>query len=518
MTKKTQTTLGVAALIPKKTNGPVQLLELGDLVEDPQNARQAYDRTRLEELASSIKAQGVLQPITVRPMAGGGKGRYVICSGHRRYRASKLAGVKAIPALVRDDLDDKQAALVAATENLQRADLTPYEEARAYKTIQDSDAKLKVADVARICGVAHNTVKAKLQLLEYPEDLAQEVGRKGFSQAHAKLLLPVAKDPKALKIALAAIRGWEDFSGVVHDIAPVDEAADLIAEALIDEGLVVDAGKQAGLNSYGLHNSSKADRLEKVVEKVGGFRLVGEENQSSFLVPATPEAKAALKELKPRAKKADPKEREEQARREAAAARAAEKERELDERAEQLQLAAIVEKARAIDEAGLLAIILQDAHRGYIPRKAAAPVLLAFGIDIGEKNYAYLDHGELATLLGTLGPEDRRACVVALNRSAHLGRYRSDDNEDFLGQDFEAFVKAAKAELKANAKRAKTHPAEAAQEAAKAAKKRRKKAQSDHDKAQVQLVGDDVDEEPIGDDVDHVQATVDGPLEPDVEA
>ena len=99
------------------------------------NPRKRFDETGLDELAESIKQQGVLQPITVRPIAD--TDRYEIVFGERRYRASVIAGLEEVPAII-SELSDEEAQEMAVTENLQRKDVTPTEEANAYKQLIDS--------------------------------------------------------------------------------------------------------------------------------------------------------------------------------------------------------------------------------------------------------------------------------------------------------------------------------------------------------------------------------------------
>jgi len=140
-----------------------------DLIDpNPAQPRQAFDEPALQELADSIAAQGVIQPIVVRPVGN----RYQIIAGERRTRAARMAGLTDIPALVRD-VTDPEAALLTALENLQREDLTIADEGRSYQvlmTLWGLDSQRALA--ARL-GISHNRVSRALRLLPYPALCAQ---------------------------------------------------------------------------------------------------------------------------------------------------------------------------------------------------------------------------------------------------------------------------------------------------------------------------------------------------------
>lgn len=157
----------------------IQLIE-----EDPNNARRTFDQDKLEQLAATLKLEGQLYACRVR--LHGQKLR--LEDGARRYRALKLLGAKHIKVEVEDG-DDKKASVRAAIANLQREDLTPYEQARALRQLLDGGLNKKEA--AQAAGIVYNTLQGRLDLLALPEPLAELAGQGAFSVAHAQLLTPL---------------------------------------------------------------------------------------------------------------------------------------------------------------------------------------------------------------------------------------------------------------------------------------------------------------------------------------
>jgi len=152
---------------------------ISKLVPNTYNPRKHFDDAKMKELEGSIKGQGLVQAITVRPLEGG---KYEVVAGMRRYIASKSAGLKKIPALIRD-LTDDEARLLSITENLERSDLTPIEEARAFqvylgwneqKSFEDGrqeGLRTLVDELAGKLPIASNTIYNRLSLLHLPESL-----------------------------------------------------------------------------------------------------------------------------------------------------------------------------------------------------------------------------------------------------------------------------------------------------------------------------------------------------------
>mgnify|MGYP001080389386 CR=1 FL=1 len=150
----------------------------------PGQPRKRFDDDALGELAASIAARGVIQPIIVRPK---GNGRYQLVAGERRWRAAQKAQLHEIPALVRD-LDDREVMALALIENIQREDLNPVEEARAYHRLSE-DEGMTQADIARMVEKSRSHVANLQRLLNLPEDVLDLVEENKLSMGHARALI-----------------------------------------------------------------------------------------------------------------------------------------------------------------------------------------------------------------------------------------------------------------------------------------------------------------------------------------
>ncbi len=183
---------GLKALFPETPRPRAGLAELpiDSLQANPHQPRQRFETASLRELAASIAEHGVLQPLLV---SDAGDGRYVILAGERRWRAAKLAGLHGVPAVVRERVDAAQELELALVENLQRRDLTPLEEARAYAHLAD-DFGMSQADIAARVGVDRSTVANAQRLLKLPEDLQVMIEDGRLTAGHGRALLAFADD------------------------------------------------------------------------------------------------------------------------------------------------------------------------------------------------------------------------------------------------------------------------------------------------------------------------------------
>ncbi len=192
MSRKPALGRGLKALLPDTPRPRAGLAELpiDSLQANPRQPRQRFEPDALRELAASITEHGMLQPLLVSDAGGG---RYVIVAGERRWRAARLAGLRQVPAVVRERVDAAQELELALVENLQRRDLTPLEEARAYAHLAD-DFAMSQADIAGRVGVDRSTVANALRLLKLPEDLQAMVEDGRLTAGHARALLAFADD------------------------------------------------------------------------------------------------------------------------------------------------------------------------------------------------------------------------------------------------------------------------------------------------------------------------------------
>ena len=168
----------------------VVYLYLDDIIPNRFQPRQVFDERALKELAVSIKEHGVIQPIIVRNIGN----KYEIIAGERRYKASALAGLTKIPAIVRN-LDDKESSKVALLENLQRKNLNPIEEARTYQKILELD-QMTQEELAKTMGKSQSAVANKLRLLSLSDDVQDALLKEKISERHARALLAVDNQEK----------------------------------------------------------------------------------------------------------------------------------------------------------------------------------------------------------------------------------------------------------------------------------------------------------------------------------
>ena len=169
-------------------------LSITDIQPNPFQPRLYFDPTQLEELASSIREYGVLQPVIVRMVDG----RYQLVSGERRFRASKLAEKETIPALVRQ-LSDREVAEMALIENLQREDLNYFEEAEGYaRLIQEF--QITQEEVARKMGKSQPTIANKLRLLQISERVRREISVDVITERHVRSLLKLKNEDQQLDV------------------------------------------------------------------------------------------------------------------------------------------------------------------------------------------------------------------------------------------------------------------------------------------------------------------------------
>lgn len=168
----------------------VVYLYLDDIIPNRFQPRQVFDEKALKELAVSIKEHGVIQPIIVRNIGN----KYEIIAGERRYKASALAGLTKIPAIVRN-LDDKESSKVALLENLQRKNLNPIEEARTYQKILELD-QMTQEELAKTMGKSQSAVANKLRILSLSDDVQDALLKEKISERHARALLAVDNQEK----------------------------------------------------------------------------------------------------------------------------------------------------------------------------------------------------------------------------------------------------------------------------------------------------------------------------------
>lgn len=199
------------AAVPVDANSSgVARLAIADIRANPAQPRRFFNAEAMDELVSSVRAHGVLQPILVRGLADG---RYEIVAGERRWRAAQVAGLHEIPAVVRA-LDDRVAFQIALIENIQRSDLNAMEEARGYRRLIDEFDHTQQA-LAGIVGKSRSHVANLLRLLELPEAVQSMVEDGRLAMGHARALLgaanPLALAERTVKEGLS-VRAVEELA------------------------------------------------------------------------------------------------------------------------------------------------------------------------------------------------------------------------------------------------------------------------------------------------------------------
>jgi ParB family chromosome partitioning protein len=187
------------ARVPAEALSPTALrpaelrLEVSKIRPNPKQPRQSFDEAGLDELARSMRTQGLLQPVVVRPLPDG---QFELVAGERRWRAAQRAGIHKIPAVVRD-VPDEQLLELALIENVQREELNAIEEAEAYRILID-DLQLTQNEVAERVGKQRTTVANALRLLNLPEAVKNMVRSRLISMGHARALLAL-EDAKTIE-------------------------------------------------------------------------------------------------------------------------------------------------------------------------------------------------------------------------------------------------------------------------------------------------------------------------------
>lgn len=209
--------LGPMSRDQAQQSGALREIPVSAISANPFQPRRSFDADALAELAASIDASGLLQPVTVRPVGA----RFELIAGERRWRAVQSLGWARIPAIVRD-LDDRTVLTLALIENLQRDDLTAIDAAIGYQRLV-AEFRIPQAEVARLVGKDRSTVANTLRLLKLPADVQDLVQSKQLTEGHARALLSL-EDPAAISRVAAdtVARSWSvrEVEAVVRGDAP----------------------------------------------------------------------------------------------------------------------------------------------------------------------------------------------------------------------------------------------------------------------------------------------------------
>lgn len=175
----------------------VRKIPVANIIPNPFQPRQHFSKEALEELAQSIQSQGVLQPILVRP--GRNKDEFELIAGERRWRASQLAKLHEIPALIKN-ISDEESIAIALIENLQREDLNPLEEARALHTLKER-FQLKQEELSEKIGKSRSAVANSLRLLQLPPQIQEDLSAGLISSGHARAILSITEEAAQIELS-----------------------------------------------------------------------------------------------------------------------------------------------------------------------------------------------------------------------------------------------------------------------------------------------------------------------------
>ena len=274
-------------------NEGAQTLRILDIEPKQDQPRKYFDEESLNQLAESIKQHGLIQPIIVREVGGG---FYQIIAGERRWRASKLAGLTEIPAII-IDADALKAAELAIIENIQREDLNPYEEAQAYRSLMTQHS-LTQEEVASKVGKSRSAIANTMRLLDLPDEVLEMLQAQDISAGHARALLGL-KDKEAIidtahKILIRSlsVRDTEDLVKKMNklydkainnkeeedenDDLIVDYAKDLERRAMSLTGKMIKIKNKGKMKSIEIEYVDNED-LEEILIKLCG-KAITEEN------------------------------------------------------------------------------------------------------------------------------------------------------------------------------------------------------------------------------------------------
>ena len=243
MAKKSTLGRGLDAVFLENETEPsasVTLLPLSRMEPNPMQPRRDFDEEALAALSDSIRENGIIQPIAVRAVRPGDE-QYQIVAGERRWRAARMAGLAEAPVVILE-LDDEKTALLALVENLQREDLGPVEEARAYAELAQRFS-LTQEQIAKRIGKSRSAVANALRLLELPQEILPLVEKGGISAGHARAILSCEneEDKKTLAAMITelslSVRAAESVKlrgedGHLLDMLLADERFHLTPEAL----------------------------------------------------------------------------------------------------------------------------------------------------------------------------------------------------------------------------------------------------------------------------------------------
>lgn len=241
-----------AAGVQQNTENRVWNIAVDKLVPGIYQPRKNFDKELMNELANSIKENGIIQPITVRRRSAG---VYEILAGERRWRAAQAAGLHEVPAIIKT-LSDREALQVALIENIQREDLGPIEEAESYQRLID-EFSLSQQEAAEKVGKERSSVANAIRLLGLSGEIKEMITKKQISVGHAKALLSVSDKNKQITLAKKASEGAMSVRALETEIKGLQKSANNTKPHQLADPLNIDLAKKLA--------ADLADQLQKAL-------------------------------------------------------------------------------------------------------------------------------------------------------------------------------------------------------------------------------------------------------------
>ena len=246
-------------------SGGVVTLRLSQIEPNRDQPRKIFSEEALNELADSIREHGVLQPLLVRPLPGGS---YQLVAGERRWRASRMAGLQEVPAVIRE-MDEEQAMEIALIENLQREDLNAIEEATGYKQLMERYGMTQ-EQVAKRVGKSRPAIANALRLLNLPQKVMDMVGEGEVSPGHARALLAFDDQDRIVEIAQKVKTGKYSVRDIERMAKNQDEKKEKAAKAPEEPAW---GGKSAFLTEMEIAMSMEMGRKVRIIPNGEGGTL-----------------------------------------------------------------------------------------------------------------------------------------------------------------------------------------------------------------------------------------------------
>ena len=264
----------VAAVPAVQSGEQIRMIALDAIDPNPDQPRTVFQTGAIEELAQSIKEDGVIQPILLKPVGS----RFMVVVGERRWRASKLAGLSEIPAVIRD-VNEEKILEIALVENIQREDLNPIEIATALQRLAN-EFQLSHEELAQRTGKDRTTVTNLLRLLRLPSDVQELIGEKKITMGHARALLSLPEEDQQRAVAEKVVRQELSVRQVEQLVRQMQQPAEPVVKTILDPNVaaaiarleeclgapvrLVERGKKGRIEiSYG--SPAELDRLYAVL-------------------------------------------------------------------------------------------------------------------------------------------------------------------------------------------------------------------------------------------------------------